>query len=62
MSTPIKPLLVTREEAARLLGCSPKHIDDLRNAQKIVTVQTGIRGIRITYASLEAYVASLTEA
>lgn len=59
------PLLVTRRDAAEMLGCSERQIDVLRASGHLEAVRltdSPTSAIRITYASLLAYVASLRAA
>lgn len=57
----IRPLLVTAREAADLLGVGVTAVYDLAAAGELEKkyVGKGTRNFRLTYASLETYVAGL---
>jgi excisionase family DNA binding protein len=52
---PIAPLLVSREEAARLLACCARTIDLLAKRGEIPVLRIG-RGVRFHVPDLEAFI------
>jgi excisionase family DNA binding protein len=55
------PLLVNSSEAATILSVSEKVVRDLANDGVLEKRYIGSRNYRITYASLERYVDSLSQ-
>lgn len=55
------PILVSQKRAAELLGCTERRIHQLRAAGDLDAVKDG-SSVRIVYASIVAYVATLRAA
>jgi excisionase family DNA binding protein len=50
------PLLITKREAAGLLGISERTLHDLTKTGTIPAVRLGIRGVRYSVRALEAFI------
>lgn len=51
----LSPLLVSRDDAARLLACCPRTIDTMIRNGRLPAVRIG-RAVRLTYDSLTEFV------
>lgn len=61
-ATEVEPLLLTKEDVARLLSTSTTNVDRLRRAGEITAVKFGdSRNVRYRAADIKAFVAGLSE-
>lgn len=62
-NTTVKPLLVSKKDAAAMLSVTEREVIRLINAGELERryIGGGTKYYRIPYASLEAYVATLSE-